>query len=80
VDEGTPGTTNEQEKKSRGFLASILIAIGRQLVKLLIAFAIGTVAGAIFCWYYDIPLIFSLAGGILVVGIALAASSDSIFD
>ena len=80
MDEGTPGTTNGQEKKSRGFLASILIAIGRQLVKLLIAFAIGTVAGAIFCWYYDIPLIFSLAGGILVVGIALAASSDSIFD
>jgi len=33
-----------------------------------------------FCWYYGIPMIFSVLGGILVLGIALALMSDSIFD
>ena len=63
----------------RGFFASFFVALARDLVKFLIAFAIGTGAAAIACWYYDIPLVFSLVGGILVLGLALALSTDSIF-
>ena len=57
------------------FLKAGLIAI----LQMLIAFSIGTGATAIACWYYDIPLVFSILGGILVLGIALALMSDSIF-
>ncbi len=58
-----------------------LLKIGLSaILKLLAAFGIGTAAGAIACLYYNIPLIFSLLGGILVLGFALALMSDSIFD
>jgi len=50
------------------------------IMKFLIAFGIGTGAGGIVCWYYGIPMIFSLLGGILVLGFALALMSDTIFD
>ncbi len=63
----------------RGFLASLFMGIVRDLVKFIIAFAVGTGAGAIVCWYYGVPLVFSLAGGILVLGLALALSTDSLF-
>ena len=66
-------------EKPRGFIASILIAILRDLAKFVIAFAVGTGAAAIACWYYEVPLVFSLAGGILVLGLALAISTDSVF-
>lgn len=64
---------------SRGFFASFLMSLVRDAVKLFIAFAVGTGAGAIVCWYYGIPLVFSLLGGILVLGLALALSTDSLF-
>ena len=67
------------EKKSRGFFASFLLSLVRDAVKFIIAFAVGTGAGAIACWYYGIPLVFSLLGGILVLGLALALSTDSLF-
>lgn len=58
-----------------------LLKIGLSaILKFLIAFSVGTGAGAIFCWYYGIPLGFSVVGGILVVGVALALMSDSMFD
>ena len=58
-----------------------LLKIGLSaIIKFVIAFAIGTGAGAIVCWYYNIPLGLSILGGILVLGIALALMSDSIFD
>ena len=50
------------------------------MLKFLIAFSIGTAAAAIVCWYYSIPLGFSILGGVLVLGLALALMSDSIFD
>ncbi|MRX27244.1 hypothetical protein [Kangiella sp. HZ709] len=48
--------------------------------KLIIAFIIGTGAAAIVCWYYSIPLAFSIVGGFIVLGVWLALMSDSIFD
>lgn len=70
---------NVDTETSRGFLATLLVGLVRDALKLLIAFAVGTGAGAIVCWYYDIPMVFSLLGGILVLGFALAISSDSLF-
>lgn len=63
----------------RGFLSSLLMSLLRDAVKFVIAFAVGTGAGAIACWYYGIPLVFSLLGGILVLGLALALTTDSLF-
>ena len=68
-----------KDNGERGFFASLLMSLVRDLVKFVMAFLVGTGAGAIACWYYGIPLVFSLAGGILVLGLALALSSDSLF-
>lgn len=65
--------------QGRGFLAGFLASLARDAFKLVMAFAIGTGAGAIACWYYGFPLVFSLLGGILVLGLALAFMSDSLF-
>lgn len=63
----------------RGFLVSQLVGIVRDLFKFVIAFVVGTGASAIVCWYYGIPLALSLLGGILVLALALAFLSDSVF-
>ena len=65
--------------EQRGFLASLLMGLVRDAVKLIMAFAVGTAAGAVVCWYYGIPLAFSILGGILVLALALALSTDSLF-
>ena len=70
---------NLENNGERGFFASVFISLVRDLVKFVIAFALGTGAGAIVCWYYSIPLVFSLVGGILVLGLALALTTDSLF-
>ncbi len=62
------------------FLKDLLKIGFDALVKFLIAFGIGTGAGAVVCWYYNLPLALSILGGILVLGFALALLSDSIFD
>ena len=67
------------EEKSRGFLASFFLGLVRDIVKFIIAFAVGTGAGAIVCWYYGLPLALSLIGGILVLALALALTTDSLF-
>lgn len=62
------------------FLKDMLkISLGA-ILKVVIFFGVGTGGGAIVCWYYSIPIGFSILGGILVLGIALAILSDSIFD
>lgn len=71
--------TEFHEGGIRGFFTSLLIGLVRDAAKLVIAFAVGTGAGAIVCWYYGIPLGFSILGGILVLGLALALSTDSLF-
>lgn len=64
----------------RGLLASFLLVLARDAMKLLVAFALGTGAGAIACWYYyGIPLVFSVLGGILVLELALPLATDSLF-
>ena len=63
----------------RGFLTDFLMGLVRDAVKLVIAFAIGTGAGAIVCWYYSIPLVLSLLGGILVLAVVLVFLSDGLF-
>jgi hypothetical protein len=63
----------------RGFFATLLQSLVRDIVKFITAFALGTGAGAIVCWYYGIPLAFSLIGGFIVLGFALAVMSDSLF-
>lgn len=71
-----PGNAQSGE---RGFFAALLHSLIRDIVKFITAFALGTGAGAIVCWYYDIPLAFSFIGGFIVLGIALALVSDSLF-
>jgi hypothetical protein len=64
----------------RDFLKELLKSGFSVIFKFLIAFAIGTGSGGIVCWYYSIPLAFSILGGILVLGLALALMSDTMFD
>ncbi len=64
----------------RGFLSSLVSGIAEAFVKYLVAFVIGTGAGAVVCWYYSLPLALSLVGGVLVLALALAFSTDSLFD
>ena len=71
--------TEFHEGDVRGFFSSLLLGLVRDAVKFIIAFVVGTGAGAIACWYYGIPLVFSLLGGILVLGLALALTTDSLF-
>lgn len=72
----TSGTQNNQ---SQGFLITFLKGLARDAFRLVIAFAVGTGGGAIVCWYYGLPLILSIGGGILVLGLALALTTDSWF-
>lgn len=65
--------------KNQGFLRTLLQGIVRDAIKFITAFVVGTGAGAIVCWYYGFPLALSLIGGFLVLGIALALMSDSLF-
>lgn len=79
VQDDPDSKTEFQEGGVRGFVSSLVAGLVRDAVQLIVAFAIGTGGGAIVCWYYGIPLIFSLLGGILVLGLALALLSDSLF-
>jgi len=71
--------TDVHEGAVRGFLSSLLLGLVRDAIKLIIAFAVGTGAVAIVCWFYGIPLVFSLLGGFLALSLALALSTDSLF-
>jgi hypothetical protein len=62
------------------FLKDLLKIVLGAILKVAIFFGVGAGGGAIVCWYYSIPLGFSILGGVLVLGIALAIMSDSIFD
>jgi phosphate/sulfate permease len=64
----------------KGFFSSIFKGILRDLMWLISAFLIGTVAVGIVCLYYGVPLVFSIVGGLIVLGVALALKTDSIFD
>jgi hypothetical protein len=65
--------------RPRGFLAEFFASLARDFFKFVAAFAIGTGGSAIACWYYGIPLVLSLIGGFIVLGLALALATDSWF-
>lgn len=61
------------------FLKDLIKTSFDAILKFVIAFSLGTGAGAVVCWYYSIPMVFSVIGGILVLAIALALISESGF-
>ncbi|MGI9395325.1 MAG: hypothetical protein ACR2OY_11815 [Boseongicola sp.] len=63
----------------RGFFAEIFNALAKSFVVFISAFAVGTGVSAAICLYYGVPLIFSLLGGLIVLGIALALTSGGLF-
>jgi hypothetical protein len=77
MDDGNESTRDIHGNSVRGFLTSFLARLVRDAFQLVIAFAVGTGAGAIACWYYGVPLIFSLLGGIVVLALALALTTDT---
>jgi hypothetical protein len=79
MDNRKKSTTEIHGNSVRGFLTSFLARLARDAFQLVVAFAVGTGAGAIACWYYGVPLIFSLLGGILVLAFALALTTDTWF-
>ena len=58
-------------------LKDIGAALAKEFMRFAIAFSIGTAASAIACWYYNIPMIFALIGGLIVLGVTLALMSES---
>jgi phosphate/sulfate permease len=62
------------------FIKDIIKIVFDVMLKFVAAFVVGTGATAIVCWYYSVPLGFSIVGGIVVLGLALALISDSPFD
>ena len=56
-----------------GFWSSLLSSILRDLMKLVMIFALGTLGGAAICLYYGLPLAYSFVGGIAIFAIAVAA-------
>ena len=67
------------DNQPRGFFAGLVNSLARSLILWLSAFAVGTGVSAAVCLYYGVPLVFSLIGGFLVLGIALALMSESLF-
>jgi hypothetical protein len=59
------------------FLKDILKIAFDAIIKIVAFFGVGTGGTALACWYYGIPLGFSILGGILVLGVALALISDN---
>ena len=80
MNDGHEPTMQQTGSGARKFLTNFLVTVARDLFKLAISFGIGTAGGAIVCWYYGIPLALSILGGILVLGFALALTSDTWFD
>ena len=66
-------------RKFKGFFAEIFGSLLKSAGRLVLAFSIGTGASAVVCLFYGIPVAFSLIGGLVVLGIAVALMSDSLF-
>jgi hypothetical protein len=65
------------------FLRGMLRGILRDLLLLVAVFFLATGVSALACAYYDVPLVFSLAGGIVAMALTLAfllaIRSESLF-
>lgn len=62
-----------------GMFGGFAKSLAHGLMMMLFAFAIGTGAAALACWYYELPLVLSLGGGLIVLGLAVALQTDSLF-
>jgi hypothetical protein len=60
-----------------GFWSSLFSSLLRDLMKLIVIFALGTLGGAMICLYYGFPIVFSFVGGIAIFVIAVAAFINS---
>ena len=67
------------KKRNNSFLAQLFGAFAHGFMMLVAAFCIGTAASAVVCVYYGVPIAFSLIGGFIVLGIALALMAESPF-
>jgi hypothetical protein len=64
-------------RRNKSFFAEIMGSLLHGFMMLVFAFAIGTGASAIACLYYGVPLVFSLIGGFIVLGLAVVIMYDS---
>ena len=64
----------------RHFFKELLKGGFNIILRFLVVFAIGTGAGAIACWYYNFPMIFSMVGGLFALGVFLSLTSSAVFD
>lgn len=73
--------TNEQETapNHQGFWRGLLRSIIRDIMFMVVAFLIGTLALGAVLFYYDLPLALSIVGGLVVLGFSLALKTESIF-
>ncbi|MEM1262262.1 MAG: hypothetical protein AAGH76_07685 [Pseudomonadota bacterium] len=62
---------NPASHSTKGVFASLLSGVLRDAGRLLIAFLVGSGAGAMVCWYYSLPMILSVAGGVLVAALVM---------
>jgi len=74
--ENNPPSGKANPERS-GFFMSLLQGIVRDIVKLIVIFALGTAGGAIVCLYYGFSLAYSVVGGIAIFAIAVAAFISS---
>lgn len=54
----------------KGLIQSLV----RDMMRFVMAFAIGTIVAGALCLYFGLPLVLALSGGFLVLGLALAFS------
>lgn len=67
------------KRNKNSFFSQILGSLAHGFLMLIAAFSIGTGASALICLYYGVPLVLSLIGGFIVLGIAVALMTESPF-
>lgn len=74
-----PEFFTSRRNMNRWFASTILGSLVRDLLLMVIAFALGTAVLVPVLWYYDLPLILSLAGGFAVLALIVVIRMDSSF-
>ncbi len=63
-----------------GFFPRLIKDVLAGLIVFAIVFLVATAISAGVCLYYDLPLVFSLIGGFISLGVVFIFKSDSILD
>lgn len=63
-----------------GIFTAFFGTLLKELILILLVFAITTAIAAGVCWFYDVPIAVSLIGGFISLGVVVALKSTSIFD